>query len=176
MTLGGRLASALGRRWWAGLLAISVLSCGGGGGTAASPAATHSSAVSVAPAKNVTACMAVARQDVTEVFGIQARDGDLTEGPSNHITLCRYSSADVSLLVRLSPEIGDQEQKAYPFESPQAVSGLGDQALFSKTSSGTPVSVLAVLKGKAQIALFYSGPGDRLALLTSLAGRALARI
>jgi hypothetical protein len=38
------------------------------------------------------------------------------------------------------------------------VPGLGDQALFSQTSSGRDISSRA-LKGKARIALFYGGPG-----------------
>jgi hypothetical protein len=108
------------------------------------------------------------------VLGQSVGPGDASEGPSNHITLCNYTAA--ALLVRVSPEIGDQEHAAFPFENPQKVSGVGDDALFAKTSSGTPTSALSVLKGKVEISLFYDGPGDRLSLMKALAEKALAKL
>jgi hypothetical protein len=111
---------------------------------------------------------------VNAVLGTSVGAGEPGEGPSNHITTCMYS--DASLLIRVSPEIGDQEHAAYPFESPQPVPGLGDDALFSKTSSGTPTSALSVLKGTVEISVFYDGPGDRLMLMTQLAEKALAKL
>jgi len=153
---------------WAGVIALLLVGCGGSAPTSGAGGSSKAAA-------NLTACQAVTQQDVSAVFGVQAGPGELGQGPASHITTCTYSGA-ARLLVRLSPEIGDREHAAYPFENPQKISGLGDDALFSATSSGTPTSTLSVLKGKAELSLFYGGPGDRLALLMALAKGALPRL
>jgi hypothetical protein len=163
------------------LLGSTVLAaCGGGkatpstsgggstSGPAPSPTASASGSTNTA---NLTACGVITQADVQDVLGTSVEPGDGSEGPSAHITLCMYSAAGV--LIRLSPEIGAQEHAAFPFDNPKPVAGLGDEALFAKTETGT---ALSVLKGTVEISIFYSGEGDALEISKALAEKGLAKL
>jgi hypothetical protein len=169
---------------WVGMLVLALVTAAcGGGSESTKDASPKVDATSQAPVEatsgsnevtGVMACGLITTEDVRAVLDQAVADGVSSEGPTNHITLCDYS--DIGLLVRVSPEIGAQEHAAYPFEDPQVVNGVGDDAKFSATSSGTPISVLAVLQGTVEVSMFYGGDGDRLEILKALAEQALSKL
>lgn len=131
------------------------------------------------------ACSVATKADVGAAIGKPVGAGEAMKGPAEDITTCDYRTADgsASVKIRLSPKIGASEHAAFPFQDPQAVPGLGDDAKFAKNAATDKEtarfdlgSALSVRKGKAAISIFYSGGGDRLAISRKIAERALARL
>jgi hypothetical protein len=162
-----------------GLSAVLLVSCGSGGGEPSGKSGGRTTpdgrTETVSPpskrAGEITACSLVTLADVEEVAAATVTPGTAQDGPSNHITLCQFQAA--GLLVRVSPEIGDQEHAAFPFEDPKAVPGLGDDALIANTNPGV---ALSVLKGSVEISIFFTGNGDGAAITEELARRALTKL
>lgn len=135
-------------------------------------------------AADLAACDLITASDVESVTGASTPAGSETKGVDG-ITTCQYSAPDGShsVLVRVSPKIGDQEHAAFPFSDAQSVPGLGDDATFAERavpagepSGYDPGSALSALDGKVEISIFYQGKGDRLVVSKALAKAALARL
>ncbi|HSR22246.1 MAG TPA: hypothetical protein VLW53_01755 [Candidatus Eisenbacteria bacterium] len=154
----------VGRRAGAACLAALVLGACGGATGGAAPTTQRSAATetatpraSAAGAASLTACQIVTAADVAAATGTAVGDRTPTSGPSQNISLCRYS--EVGLLVRFSPTIGRQEAAANKSgHDITAVAGLGDEAYwFYDDSAGVRQIVFSVVKGSAQLYMVSTG-------------------
>jgi hypothetical protein len=131
----------------------------------------------------VTACGLITGPEFEPILGTTVSGGTEASGPQG-ITTCDWITPDhASIIVRLSPEIGDQEHADFPFVDPQPVEGLGDDAKYAAQakvvgddSPGDFGSVISVLQGTVAISIYYNGDGDRLEISTALAQVALERL
>jgi hypothetical protein len=109
-----------------------------------------------------SACSLITGADVQEVLGGPTRPQGETSGVDG-VTTCQYAANDGShsVLVRVSPKLGREEHQAFPFDSVEEVTGLGDDARFAwhavqagETAGFDPGSALSVLKGTVEISIF----------------------